>query len=138
MMKGCQRHTSDDKKTIIYTRDGKFVARCFKDDKNELWFNAEGLLHRGGDLPAETLYENGKKVIKRWWHNGSQHRDGGLPAEIWYENGQEIKKLWYRDGKIVDPPKPAVNKAALVAEIEQEMASLAAKLAILKAAIAEE
>lgn len=70
----------------------------------ERWYNAEGLIHRDNDLPAEIyISKNTDEIIKeKWYRNGVLHRDGNLPSvirrkyndgniyiayEIWYKNG---------------------------------------------------
>ncbi len=62
------------------------------------WLNANGELHRDGDLPA---IEN-PDGSKAWYRNGQRHRDGDLPAiedadgsKLWCQNG-----LLSRDGDL--------------------------------------
>ncbi len=79
------------------------------------WRNADGELHRDGDLPAIEDAAGSKE----WWFNGQRHRDGDLPAleleygsKYWYQNGQlhregdlpaiewaDGAKAWYQNGK---------------------------------------
>ena len=85
------------------TRSGESI-RTADYQGNVYWRNAEGKLHRDGDLPA---FE-GPNGTKEWYRNGQLHRDGGLPAiewangaRDWYQNGQR-----HRDGDL-----PAIEYA---------------------------
>ncbi len=92
------------------------------------WRNANGKLHRDGDLPAiehpdgsKIWYQNGERHrdgglpavewsdgMKEWWVNGEVHRDGGLPA--W--EGADGSKSWLKNGKLHrDGGLPAVEYA---------------------------
>lgn len=83
-----------------------------------IWKNANGEIHRDGDLPA-FIHPDG---IKEWWQNGELEREGDKPAveirdgEIkeWYQNGKlgraggkpasinefTGKRKWYKDGEL--------------------------------------
>ena len=59
---------------------------------HQRWKDADGQLHRDGDLPA-IEWANGDK---EWYVRGQRHRDGGLPAIEW-ANGD---KQWYVRGQL--------------------------------------
>lgn len=60
------------------------------------WFNSDGLLHRGNDLPAFVTEQT-----KIWVINGKTHRDNDLPAVISVDNdGNLTYEIWYINGKM--------------------------------------
>lgn len=82
---------------------------------NKRWYNENGQLHRGGDLPASVCasgnkqwFKNGKRHrangpaivwingAESWFKNGKRHRDGDLPASVSYDG----TKSWFKNGKI--------------------------------------
>lgn len=90
------------------------------------WRNANGELHRDGDLPAieyldGTKYwaQNGKwhrggdlpaiefpDGTKEWWVNNKRHRDNDLPAVEWMDG----TKWWSQNGRLHrDGDLPAVE-----------------------------
>ena len=72
--------------------------KCTLQGKSEIrrieWKNAEGKLHRDGDLPAEVCNNIECCKVRSWWKNGEQHRDGDLPAVVLADGGNE----WYKHG----------------------------------------
>ena len=61
----------------------------------QVWRNAEGQVHRDGDLPAIFYPASGGEYFYQY---GKLHRDGGLPAIVWgdgtveyWEHGVRIK-----------------------------------------------
>jgi hypothetical protein len=92
------------------------------------WFDAEGKLHRDGDLPA-IVYQRSSGatstfgVCGQWFRHGLLHREGGKPAVVdsndvesaeWWVNGVRHRdgdepamvqmagqyRVWYKEGKI--------------------------------------
>lgn len=82
----------------------------------EIYYNANGQLHRDGDLPA-IVYGDGRKS---WYRNGEYYRDGDQPADIfpsgskYWQVGDQFHrafgpavvradgtKSWYHNGNIV-------------------------------------
>lgn len=61
-------------------------------DGSQRWYDAQGRLHRDGDLPA-FISANGKG--RSWRQHGKLHRDGDQPAFIGTNGSLE----WYQDGK---------------------------------------
>jgi hypothetical protein len=67
------------------------------------WFDADGKLHRDGDLPAKVAPHG-----NYWFRHGKLHRDGDLPAVVWH--GRHT--CWFKDGlQHRDGDLPAVTWA---------------------------
>lgn len=75
----------------------EFAHKHEHDFNSKMWFK-DGLIHRGGDLPA-MITKRGHKV---WFQKGKMHRVG-KPALI-YPNGVEY---WYQHGKLHREDGPA-------------------------------
>jgi hypothetical protein len=90
--------------------------QCLVVQKTKTWY-ANGVAHRGGDLPAierangdKEWWVDGKRHracdlpavvgeadgIEEWWVDGKRHRDGDLPAVVGEADGIEE---WWVDGK---------------------------------------
>jgi hypothetical protein len=68
------------------------------------WYDANGKVHRDGDLPAAVCADGSQY----WCHHGELHRDGDLPALV-SGNGN---KWWFRRGeRHRDNDLPAVVSA---------------------------
>jgi hypothetical protein len=67
---------------MSFTTDGNGTQR---------WLDADGKLHRDGDLPA-VVCANGRQ---QWWKHGKRHRDGDLPAVMWPSGA----RFWYQHGQ---------------------------------------
>lgn len=88
----------------------------FIENGTKTWYDADGLLHRDNDLPANIEADGSMS----WYKHGEKHRDGGLPAVIkadgsqyWYWNGLSHRggdlpaivlrdgyQAWYKGGQI--------------------------------------
>jgi hypothetical protein len=84
-------------------RDGDLPAVVRADGRQE-WYH-HGRLHRGLDLPA-VVWPNNKL---EWWQNGRRHRDGDQPAMVLPNGVDDIlappswnskAMFWFRDGKL--------------------------------------
>lgn len=62
---------------------------------------ANGALHSFHDLPALTLFENGRWWSKTWFKYGMKHRDHNQPAHVWMNDlvGVVAHINWYYHGK---------------------------------------
>jgi hypothetical protein len=69
-------------------RDGDLPAVVWANGSQE-WYQ-HGLCHRDGDLPAAVWPDR----LQAWYHHGQLHRDGDLPAVVWSDGHQE----WYQRG----------------------------------------
>jgi hypothetical protein len=97
---------------------------------NEQW-HQEGQIHRLGDQPAMVRYKDGKKIQEEWYKNGALHRDGGQPASIHYNNGQVAKKQWYKYGRIHTPAPPTIEGE--LAKIRRRAVKTEASVAVILA-----
>jgi hypothetical protein len=107
-------------KPAAYKLKDKFNGTRTDERGNVFWYK-DGLLHRDGDLPA-IEYSSGKKM---WYQFGLKHRDNA-PAviwadrsEIWFRHGLRHReggpaedfgdsKRWYRDGLLHREDGPAM------------------------------
>ena len=87
-----------------------FHKNDFYINKQEKWYNNQGKLDRGDDLPAVINYykNDGGRFSEQWFKNGVRHRDSqlidgktiDLPAFImYYKNEKKRREDWWKNGR---------------------------------------
>jgi hypothetical protein len=89
------------------------------DEWGTQWYDANGELHRDGDLPAVVAVSRYGYGYQEWYQHGRLHRSDDLPAVVgtvrgleWYKHGERHRdgdlpavvgadgsKCWYKHGK---------------------------------------
>lgn len=88
---------------------------------SEVWYRV-GQKHRGGDLPAITIYEiDGRVLLEAWYRYGKCHRDGA-PSNLEYSgiNGSLCVEQWQQGSKLHRDDGPAEVKYRLDGSVEKE------------------
>lgn len=92
------KHYNESNKLHDYIDELGNYQPAIKNNEYTGYFK-NGILHRDGDLPASTIYSDGKVELQEYYKNGVLHREKDNPAVIEYHpNGNIKRQALYRYG----------------------------------------